>query len=595
MKNKKTILLVDDEESILFSLQRILELSGNYEIITAHDGKEALLKVHKSPPDLIISDIHMPEMDGLELCKQIREKETTKAIPFIFLTAVKDSMVEGFKIGADDFIKKPFLLDEVLAKIEAMFRRVDMTREQASQFKGSLQEYPLEKILEICHKKNISGNLVMQQNEKLGKVEIVAGDIRKIIFQDLAEDKALDILLRWDDGIFVLQTTDADIRSTFLKEIQESTVAHRIDEPIEIANQTWWVGSRNADTLLQTNVFLRRFRAANKAINYLVDPGPSEDLEKISAKIGKLTGTLSRIHIYSLSQPDADACMNAIYVSQANPKAVCLTSEENWQLISHFGLNPQSVKLTQSFKNGQVKLSTGHLLRFIPAPYCHHKGAFLTYDPESRVLFSGDLFSGLSDAGRLDRIYAEEQDWEGIRAFHQMYMPANEALRNAIDQIRKLNPAPLLIAPQHGLLWRGELLERFMERIYHLDVGADLLSREESADEFDAYLEASNEILHEAGSFIPIDRMIEKIRLHPFLLSFCEFNEGTMCRIYSQPHAVYENLISVLAQGEDVERKNRLKSSALKIVYAKGLPAPHLDWDSEPTMTISPGHLFEEE
>ena len=594
MKNKKTILLVDDEESILFSLQRILELSGNYEIVSARNGKEALLKIKKTPPDLIISDIHMPEMDGLELCKQIREKEITRTIPFIFLTAVKESMVEGFKIGADDFIKKPFSLDEVLAKIEAIFRRVDMSREQASQFKGSLSEYPLEKILNLCHKENISGNLVMQQNEKLGRIELAAGDIKKVSFLDFAEDKALDILLHWEEGIFVLQTTDSGIRSTFVKEMQENRVGLRLNEPVEIADQTWWVGTHNPDSLLQTNVFLRRFRSDNKAINYLVDPGSPEDLEKISARISKLTGTLSRVHIYSLSQPDPDVCMNAIYVSQANPKAVCLTSEENWQLINHYGLNAKSVKFIQSFKNGQVKLSTGQMLQFIPAPFCHHKGAFLTYDPQTRVLFSGDLFSGLGDAERLNEVYAEEQDWRGIRAFHQMYMPSNKALRHAVEHIRALKPAPLLIAPQHGLLWCGDVLERFLERIYHLHVGTDLLNMEYSAEEFDAYLQAGNEILHEAVSFIPINEIMKKIELHPFLLSLGEFHDGKLLKIYARAHEVYENLISALALGEETERKNRLKSLALKIAHARGLPAPHLDWDSEPTMTISPDHLFDE-
>lgn len=595
MNSKKTIMLVDDEESILFSLQRILELSGNYEIITAQNGREALLKIRRLPPDLIISDVHMPEMDGLELCKKIREKEITRAIPFIFLTAVKDSMVQGLKIGADDFIKKPFSLDEVLAKIEAMFRRVDRTKEQASQFKGTLEEYPLETLLDLCLKENLTGNLIMQQKENFGRIEIEAGDIKKVIFQDLAEDEALDTLLKWEQGIFVLQSSKVGINFKALKKSFAKKEKQKRNQPVEIAEQVWLINCPHPGSLLQSNVFLRRFRSENKVINFLIDPGAPADLEKISAKISMLTGDFSRIHIYSLSQPDVDVCMNGVYVGQANPKAVCLTTEENWRFINHYQINPKSVKLINTFKKDQVKLSTGQVVRFIRAPFCHARGAFMTYDPESRILFSGDLFAGLCDAQRLTEIYAREKDWDGVRAFQQMYMPSGKAVRNAVQQIRKLDPAPLIIAPQHGLLWRGAVMERFLERICNLDVGPEVLSAQESAEDFEVYTVASNELISAAASFLPLERMTQKIEQHPSLLSHCDFKEGRLQKIFSRPHEVYENLISVFTSGEDVAHVNRLKSSALKIAHEKGLPAPQMEWDSEPTLSIAPEHLFDED
>ena len=94
MGNKKTLLLVEDETSILYSVQRILELSDDYEVITAANGKIAIKKLEKTIPDLIISDIAMPELDGIEFCKHVRRSDLTRSIPFIFLTAKKERLLE---------------------------------------------------------------------------------------------------------------------------------------------------------------------------------------------------------------------------------------------------------------------------------------------------------------------------------------------------------------------------------------------------------------------------------------------------------------------------------------------------------------------
>ena len=132
MQSKKTILIVEDEEPILIALQRILELTGEYEAVVAQDGVIAMDKLQNFIPDLIISDISMPNLNGIELCKNVRENPLTKSVPFIFLTAKKEKMLEGLNVGGDDFLMKPFNVDEVLVKIETMFRRVSQSREQGS-------------------------------------------------------------------------------------------------------------------------------------------------------------------------------------------------------------------------------------------------------------------------------------------------------------------------------------------------------------------------------------------------------------------------------------------------------------------------------
>lgn len=592
MSAKKTVLLVDDEESILFSLQRILELSGDYEIITAQNGREALRKMRNFIPDMIISDILMPEMDGIDFCKAVRGNEVTQNVPFLFLTAKKELMVDGFKVGGDDFIIKPFTFDEVIVKIEAMFRRLRNTRAQASQIKGDLGEQNLDDILQMCHEESITGTLHLQSQGKVGTITLERGEITGISFADLPDDEALDILRTWDTGLFVIKTSEIKIQPSFKREGGQPTKEALIDEPVEIGDNTYWVGYRNPQSLLQINVYLRRYWKEGKVINYLIDPGSPLDFPIISKKIARLIGNLTNIQLYSLNNPDPDVCMNATFIRTANSKAICLTTEENWRMISHYEIHPKSVKLLHSFKNGRMKLVTGHLIQFIEAPFCHARGAFMTYDHQTRILFTGDLFSGISHSSRLDRLYADEAEWAGIREFHQIYMPSNSALRHAVEQIRKLDPQPLMIAPQHGHLLRGEVMERFLERIMNLDVGMDLLALDVSPAEMNHYLRACNELITSALSQIPVDRIDEKIRNHPRLLTLCEVHEGKINRIFNRPRSVFENLALALCEGEDSQLVNQIKSEAMKIAHDRTLPAPELGWDRDQTMINIPANLF---
>lgn len=123
------ILIVDDEPDVVEMLQDYFELNG-YSTLTARNGKEALTKVSKQP-DLIILDVNMPKMDGIELCKQIRD---FVSCPILFLTArTEDSdKIKGFAVGGDDYIVKPFSIDELGARVAAHIRR-DMRSQNKSR------------------------------------------------------------------------------------------------------------------------------------------------------------------------------------------------------------------------------------------------------------------------------------------------------------------------------------------------------------------------------------------------------------------------------------------------------------------------------
>lgn len=144
------ILVVDDEISILTLLQFNLEQAG-YEVVTAENGAEALEVVIEEKPNCIILDLMLPEMDGLEVCKELRQRHIHT--PVLMLTAKDDEFdkVLGLELGADDYMTKPFSPREVVARIKAILRRVKQLEESkaASQMEesekiqvGELEVYP---------------------------------------------------------------------------------------------------------------------------------------------------------------------------------------------------------------------------------------------------------------------------------------------------------------------------------------------------------------------------------------------------------------------------------------------------------------------
>ncbi len=118
----KKIMIVDDEKDIRYSLKRILESEGkDYGIIEAEDGQKAIEILEKEKPNLILLDVMMPNMDGWETCKKIKENDATKNIPVIFLTAKPfsvDDLQKATKLKASEYLTKPFVKEQLIKMIE---------------------------------------------------------------------------------------------------------------------------------------------------------------------------------------------------------------------------------------------------------------------------------------------------------------------------------------------------------------------------------------------------------------------------------------------------------------------------------------------
>lgn len=125
------ILVIDDEFPVRYLIEHQLRRRG-FEVNSAKDGPSGMKAAHIQKPDLIVLDIMMPEMDGFEVCQQIRRNPATSSIPVIFLTAcmTRKHKLQAFNVGADDYLVKPFQADELVAHIKAVLRRVNHTNQK---------------------------------------------------------------------------------------------------------------------------------------------------------------------------------------------------------------------------------------------------------------------------------------------------------------------------------------------------------------------------------------------------------------------------------------------------------------------------------
>ncbi|KAF0372720.1 response regulator transcription factor [Pediococcus acidilactici] len=135
------ILVVDDEKPISDIVKFNLDKEG-YDVVTAYDGEEALEKVESEEPDLILLDLMLPKIDGLEVARQVRAKHN---IPIIMVTA-KDSELDkvvGLELGADDYVTKPFSNRELVARVKANLRRQDQFQQSNEEVKNNIKIGPL--------------------------------------------------------------------------------------------------------------------------------------------------------------------------------------------------------------------------------------------------------------------------------------------------------------------------------------------------------------------------------------------------------------------------------------------------------------------
>jgi len=167
LNNGPKVLVVDDVSANLNMLFDTLEPEG-YRILGASSGKDALRIAANAIPDIILLDIVMPEMDGYEVCRQLKQNPSTQSIPIIFITAIKDdnaSLIEGFRVGGVDYVTKPFCKEELLVRIETHLKIGSLMRE-LMQKNRELQE-EIEKREQAENARQKAEDALMDADERL--------------------------------------------------------------------------------------------------------------------------------------------------------------------------------------------------------------------------------------------------------------------------------------------------------------------------------------------------------------------------------------------------------------------------------------------
>ena len=218
MEQKKTVLIVEDEKNIVDIIRFNLQRTG-YNTLEAYDGEAGLALAREKKPDLILLDVMMPKKDGFTLAQEIRQSNAE--VPIIFLTAktLKEDILEGFKIGADDYITKPFSMEELVFRIEAILRRVrGKKNKESSVYHIGRFTFDTQKQLLVIGDKQTK--LTTKENELLALLCSHANEI-------LQRDFALKTI--WiDDNYFNARSMDVYI-TKLRKHLKD-------DDQIEIIN-----------------------------------------------------------------------------------------------------------------------------------------------------------------------------------------------------------------------------------------------------------------------------------------------------------------------------------------------------------------------
>ncbi len=350
--------------------------------------------------------------------------------------------------------------------------------------------------------------------------------------------------------------------------------------PVEIAPGTFWVGMRDPKSIFHANPYLRVFKSGStEPYNLVIDPGSSSDFAVVTSKVSSVIGRMGALSGVFINHQDPDVGSSASQIcGRYAPRASIFTSEATWRLVVHFNLPRDRFVDTDAARRG-LTLPGGHHVIPVPSPFCHFRGAVMLYDPETRVLFSGDLFGGITAAGPHD-LWAEPSDWSGVRAFHQAYMPTSRAIAAAVRAIQRLDPPVEIIAPQHGRLLRGDVLQRFMQQLEKLPVGFDIMDDVgDGADAMAAWSSVLNRVMHIARMILG-DGADQAIVRDEEMAECCDLHQGRF-EVTSAGRWVVSTAVRLLTTGKNATIANPIRLEAVLACEELELPSPDVMLEGE--------------
>jgi two-component system, OmpR family, alkaline phosphatase synthesis response regulator PhoP len=214
---KEKILIVDDEKDIVKMIDYALKKEG-YRTVSCYDGQDALDAAHKERPDLVVLDLMLPGIDGLDVCKQLKKGSDTPMIPIIMLTAKaqETDKVVGLELGADDYMTKPFSPRELVARIKAVLRRTQEKEQLPDIVEIGDLAIDFSKISVSVHHKTVE--LTSKEFELLKTLLKVKGRV-------LSRDYLLDTIWGYDRASEI-QTRTVDVHIRTLRKKLKTAAQH---------------------------------------------------------------------------------------------------------------------------------------------------------------------------------------------------------------------------------------------------------------------------------------------------------------------------------------------------------------------------------
>jgi DNA-binding response OmpR family regulator len=216
----KKILIVDDNKTVRTLLSINLK-KANFEVIEANNGVEGLDIVNEQLPDLVISDILMPQMDGFEFCRQVRETSKTPMVPFMFLTSIDQVATElrGLRTGADDYlIKSNIKKEELIGKVEAMLNKANEYKQVEKEIQdglyGKFSDLSLVDVLQLLIMNKKTGVLTITRDSDKAELFFDDGKVLHAEYKQFIGEEAVYNLGEWKDGIFRFETTAVHVTPT---------------------------------------------------------------------------------------------------------------------------------------------------------------------------------------------------------------------------------------------------------------------------------------------------------------------------------------------------------------------------------------------
>jgi DNA-binding response OmpR family regulator len=242
---RRRLLAVDDNRLILRVIEDFLVPKG-WDVTTAESVAAARTALAAASPDVIVSDILMPEIDGWAFFEDVRKRKETASVPFVFLTVERElpERLRGLHLGADDYMTKPFAVEELAARIERLLERsVAVKRARAdgggALLAGSVEHLAISDLLQILALNGKEGTVELRRGEDEGRIDFVGGRIVDAAAGSARGTKALFRMLGWADATFRVMPREGDAPETT---IAAATSTVLMDGLISLDEWTRWEG-----------------------------------------------------------------------------------------------------------------------------------------------------------------------------------------------------------------------------------------------------------------------------------------------------------------------------------------------------------------